>query len=115
MARSARNQMRQSKRGPGNARRNQGGANETNQRSGRVEGKFELDNLTYDLITVLHEKSKALEAYDKYLRDAGSSEAAGIFEEIRDDDQRHIQRLSEALRERFGGRGRAGMEEEEAA
>ena len=30
-------------------------------------GSFPLDNLTYDLVTVLYEKSKALEAYDKFL------------------------------------------------
>jgi hypothetical protein len=79
--------------------------------------KFELDNLTYNLITILHEKSKGLEAYSKYMQDAGQdSDVAQIFEEIRDDDRRHIQRLEAALREQLGG-GMAGeeMEEEEEA
>jgi rubrerythrin len=115
MARNARNQMRQSKQGRGNPRRNQGGAAETDRRSGRVEGKFELDNLTYDLIAALHKKSEALEVYDKYISDAGSSDVAAIFEEIRDDDQRHIQRLQMALRDRLRGAGEEMEEEEEAA
>jgi len=115
MARSARNQMRQSKQGRGAPRRNQGGAAETNQRGGRVEGRFELDNLTYDLIAVLHKKSQALEAYDKFINDAGGSELAQLFEEIRDDDRRHIQRLQMALRDRLRGGGEEEMEEEEEA
>ena len=33
---------------------------------GSQSGPYGLDNLTYDLITVLHEKSKGLEAFDQY-------------------------------------------------
>jgi len=30
-------------------------------------GDFPLDNNTYNVITVIHEKSKGLEAFDQYL------------------------------------------------
>ena len=42
-----------------------------------------LDDLTYDVITVLQNKAKALEAYDKYIRDADADdEAREAFEEM---------------------------------
>jgi rubrerythrin len=116
MARNARNQQRQGKNRNANPRRNQGGAARENARGG-IEGKFELDNLTYDLIAAVHKKSEALEVYDKYIQDAGRSEAAQLFEQIREDDQEHIRQLSMLLRDRFRGETGSGgeMEEEEAA
>jgi hypothetical protein len=61
-------------------------------------GNFALDNLTYDLITILHEKSKGLEAYDRYLQDAAQdNEVRSVLEQIRQDDQRHIQQLQQHL------------------
>jgi ferritin-like metal-binding protein YciE len=57
-----------------------------------------LDNLTYDIITVIHEKSKGLEAYDRYLQDAQrDQEARQCLEEIRRSDEQHIQRLQQVL------------------
>ena len=57
-------------------------------------GKFALDNLTYDVITVLHEKSKGLEAFDKYIQDAQSNpEILEIFERMRQQDQELIREL----------------------
>ncbi len=35
-----------------------------------AQGNFPLDNLTFDLITIIYEKSKGLEAYERYVRDA---------------------------------------------
>ncbi len=67
-----------------------------------------LDNLTYNIITVLHEKSKGLEAYDKYLKDAqGNNEIRQIFEEIRRSDQQQIDRLQQALSRQLGQNQRA--------
>ncbi|HYE23871.1 MAG TPA: hypothetical protein VEG32_01605 [Clostridia bacterium] len=67
-----------------------------------------LDNLTYNIITVLHEKSKGLEAYDKYLKDAqGNNEVRQIFEEIRRSDEQHIDRLRTALMSNLGQGQRA--------
>ncbi len=34
----------------------------------QTSGNFALDHLTYDLIAIMHEKSQALEAYEKYHR-----------------------------------------------
>ena len=53
-----------------------------------------LDDLSYDLIAILHEKSQALAAYDKYVTDAkGDKEALECIEQIRKDDEEHIQKL----------------------
>lgn len=66
-------------------------------------GSFALDNLTYDLITILHEKSKGLEAFDKYMRDVqNDNELRSIFEEMRNSDQQFIQRLQQHLGRRLG-------------
>lgn len=63
-----------------------------------AQGNFPLDNLTFDLITILHEKSKGLEAYDKYLRDAqNDQQLREVLERIRQDDQRHINELQQHL------------------
>jgi len=63
-----------------------------------AQGSFPLDNLSYDLITIIHEKSKALEAYDKYLRDAqGDQEIASLLNQIRDNDRQHIEQLTQHL------------------
>jgi hypothetical protein len=62
------------------------------------QGSFPIDNLTFDLITVIHEKSKGLEAYDKYLRDAqNDQQVRQVLERIRDEDQRHVQELQQHL------------------
>ncbi len=72
------------------------------------QGKFVLDNITFDLITILHEKSKALEAYDKYLRDPqGNDELRQAIEQIRNDDQRHIEQLQQHLGRVLGKERRA--------
>lgn len=64
--------------------------------------KFALDNPTYDLIAILHEKSKALEAFDKYLKDfQGEDEIRQELEQIRNDDFRHCQMLERHLERRF--------------
>ena len=67
------------------------------------QGEFALDNLTYDLITVLHEKSKGLEAFDRYMKDVqGERELQQIFEQMRESDQNFIQQLQQQLQRRLG-------------
>src|SRR5438128_10848254 len=57
-----------------------------------------LDDLTYNVITVLHEKSKGLEAYEQYIEDASDNdEVREIFEELRDQDLDAVGRLEECL------------------
>ncbi len=82
------------------------------ERSGRgggsSSGRFPLDNLTYNVITILHEKSKGLEAFDRYLRDARGDEVADLLEEIREQDERAVEELQDHLRRLLdeSGRGR---------
>jgi bacterioferritin (cytochrome b1) len=80
-------------------------------RGSRSRGK--IDDVLYDVITVLHQKSKGLEAYDKYMQDVQNrDEVREVFEEIRQQDEEAVQRLEQCLRELIGGGER---EEEEAA
>jgi hypothetical protein len=74
---------------------------------------FPLDNNTYNVITVIHEKSKGLEAFDQYMEDADEN-LREIFEEIREQDTRVIEQLQDHLRRLMGGEG-AESEDEEAA
>ncbi len=61
-------------------------------------GRYPIDNLTYDVLTVLHAKAKALEAYDKYLHDArGDDELRRLLEQIREQDVRMIHELRQHL------------------
>ncbi len=63
-----------------------------------AQGNFPLDNLTFDLITVIYEKSKGLEAYERYIRDAQSDQQIRqVLEQIRNEDQQHIQQLQQHL------------------
>lgn len=71
------------------------------------QGSFPLDNLTYDLVTVLYEKSKGLEAYDKYIRDAQSNQQAReLFERMRQQDEQCVQQLQQQLGIRAGQQSR---------
>jgi hypothetical protein len=78
------------------------------------QGKFALDNLTYDIITVLHEKSKGLEAFDRYMKDVhGEQELQQVFEQMRQSDQNFIQQLQQHLQRRLGQIG--GQQQNKAA
>jgi hypothetical protein len=83
---------------------NQGATKQSGQ--GQSSGAFPLDNLTYDLVTVLYEKSKGLEAYDKYIRDAqNNQQAKQLFEQMRQQDELCIQLLAQQLGLRAGQQG----------
>jgi len=86
---------------------NQNTQNQGNQSSSGQSGQGgKIDNVLYDVVTVLHEKSKGLEAYDKYDRDLqGRNEIKQIFDEIRRNDEQAVQRLQECLRQLVGGQG----------
>ncbi len=61
-----------------------------------------IDDLTYDVITVLHAKAKALEAYDKYVADArDDEELTDLFVQMRHQDEENIQVLKEVLARRL--------------
>ena len=69
-----------------------------NQNASNQSGSFPLDDLCYDLITIIHKKSKALEAYDKYMRDAqNDNEIRQLLEQIRQQDTQQVQQLTQHL------------------
>lgn len=72
--------------------------------SGSSGGNYPLDNLTFDMITLLYEKSKGLEAYDKYMRDAQASpECAQLLQQLRQQDEQAVQQLQQHVRELLNG------------
>jgi hypothetical protein len=63
-----------------------------------------IDDLTYDVITVLQHKAQALAAYDKYIGDAQSEddgELEEFFIEMRKTDEQNVLVLKEALARRL--------------
>lgn len=80
------------------------------QSSSSQTQKLPLDNLTFDVITILYEKSKGLEAYQKYLDDArGNQEIARVIEQIMQQDQQAIQQLQQHLATLLSQQGGAGQ------
>jgi type III secretory pathway component EscR len=64
------------------------------QQETRSSSGTAIDNLTYDLITVIQEKSKGLEAYQQYLQDAQSNQQCKqLFQQIQQQDQQAVQSL----------------------
>ena len=64
-----------------------------------------VSDLEYDVLSTLQSKLEALEVYEAYLEDcedAGSDECRELFEEIREDDQRHAERLRSVLARLLG-------------
>jgi hypothetical protein len=59
---------------------------------------YPISDLQFDVVTIVFEKSKALQAYDKYLRDAqANEELRKIFEQVKADDEKHIEALKNFL------------------
>ncbi|HEV8338564.1 MAG TPA: hypothetical protein VGR25_02770 [bacterium] len=55
-----------------------------------------MSNLSYDVLTVLHNKLEAVSIYDRYIQDsqqAGDEKCRSLFEDIKREDDRHIERL----------------------
>jgi hypothetical protein len=62
-----------------------------------------IDDLTYDVITIIHEKTKGLEAYEKYIDDAvEDDELTQTLESIRDNDRESIEELKQHLSRLLG-------------
>jgi ferritin-like metal-binding protein YciE len=59
-----------------------------------------LDDVSYDVLSVLQSKLDAVAIYDQYIEDAkeaGNAQCEQLFEQIRQQDEQHAQRLTEAL------------------
>jgi hypothetical protein len=77
---------------------------------------FPLDDLTYDLITIIHAKSKALEAYGKYCEDAADhDEILSTLEEIRRQDEECVEQLQNHLTQMLNARQTQGAKSTSAA
>ncbi len=69
-----------------------------------------LDNLTYDIVTMLHEKSQALEAYDSYIEDAQQDpDTIKLLEDIRRHDEEDVHRLRSELGRLLGKTAQQGV------
>jgi hypothetical protein len=84
---------------PGQARHSQQmTTSEGKPRADKGLGHFPISDMQFDVVTVVMEKSKALQAYDNYIRDAqANEELLDIFEKIAADDRKHIERLKNFL------------------
>jgi predicted ribosome quality control (RQC) complex YloA/Tae2 family protein len=72
----------------------------------QTEQKYGIDNLTYDIVTVLHEKAKGLEAYNEYLKDAqGDQKCTQLFQRLQQQDRQAVQELQQHLKELLSGAG----------
>ena len=61
-----------------------------------------ISNLEYDLLTVLHNKSEALNAYDKYIQDAqdtGSQPCVELFQKLQQAESQQAQEIRQHLQE----------------
>ena len=63
-----------------------------------------IDDLTFDVLTLLRNKAKALAAYDQYLSDADAEdddELHDLFTQMRKQDEEDVQVLKEVLARRL--------------
>lgn len=65
--------------------------------------RFPVDDGTYNLMTTLTEKLKALDTYRTYSKDVDGRELE-LYQQLIDEDTRHAERIFEVLRERMGRR-----------
>ena len=57
-----------------------------------------VSDITYNLMQALTSKLEAIEAYQKYVKDA-DGRTRQLFDELLDEDRRQAERLLDALRE----------------
>jgi len=68
------------------------------------QGNFPLDDLTYDMVTLLYEKSKGLQAYDKYMQDAQSSPPCmQLLQQLRQQDEDAVRQLQDHVKQLLNG------------
>ncbi|MEB3360083.1 MAG: hypothetical protein VKK04_25380 [Synechococcales bacterium] len=59
-----------------------------------------ISDLEYNWLTVMHEKAKALQAYDQYVedaREAGSQPCVELFTQLKQAEAEHIQEIRKHL------------------
>jgi hypothetical protein len=69
-----------------------------NQQSTSSSKNFPIDNLVFDLMMIIVQKSKGLEAMDQYLQDAQNNQRVkDSFEKIRKQEEECIRELTQHL------------------
>jgi hypothetical protein len=69
-----------------------------NQKSMSSSQKFPIDNLVYDLMMIITQKSKSLKAMEQYLQDAQNNQRVkDSFEKIRKQDEECVRELTQHL------------------
>ena len=61
-----------------------------------------VSDLEYDWVTVLHEKGKAVTAYDKYIEDAKAADSqpcVELLENLKQSDSEQMQKIKDHLME----------------
>lgn len=61
-----------------------------------------VSDLEYDWVTVLHEKGKAVKAYEKYIEDAKTADSqpcVELLENLKQSDSEHMEKIREHLME----------------
>lgn len=59
-----------------------------------------MSNLSYDVLTVLHNKLEAVAVYGQYIEDcrkAGDERCRQLFEDLKRQDEVHVERLRSEL------------------
>jgi len=76
----------------------------TQTNSSAVQSEKPLCDCTYDVLTIVHAKSKALEAYDEYIPDMKNEpQLLELIKRIQQDDRRHIEELKSHLARLLAG------------
>ncbi len=63
-------------------------------------GNMGVSDIAYDIITLLQSKLEAVSIYDQFIEDAqeaGDTQSAQLFEQIRQQDEQQVDQLTAAL------------------
>jgi cytochrome P450 len=66
-----------------------------------------ISDLEYDWLTVMHNKAKAMQAYDQYIQDArtaNSQECADFFSQLKQTEAQQIQEIRQHLMKTMSNR-----------
>jgi hypothetical protein len=78
----------------------------TGQQTGMQGQGYPVDNLTYDLISVLHAKLEGLETYKKYMQDAqGDQDCQQLFQKLYQQDNQIATEIMQHLQKHLTKRG----------
>ncbi len=86
-------------------------SHQTGQQSGTGaqaggQSGYPVDNITYDLLSVLHTKLEGLEAFKKYMQDAqGDQECLQLFQQLQQQDIQAANQIKQKLQKHLGQSG----------